>query len=230
MEETVVNSERQRSSYPAASLALCLRKAAQAAEALPALVGMPRGWATQDEMARALGYKGFEENSAPKGLVASLRHFELAERRADKRLRFKAELVSALADPDARARLIWQAWRRPAAYQALSALCAEDAAPPRQDLAQHLVDALGFRARPAALMAGNFLEDLALARSVRAHVEACDFLIGFSTPSGVGVRMASDRELSAGDYAYLEKALRERRLAMGSGPTPAQAPARTSQI
>lgn len=212
MEDTVVKSQRQRASYPAASLALCLKKSGQAAQALPSLTSIPRGWATQNEMAQALGYKGFEENSAPKGLIAALRHFELVESGGGKRLRFKAELVSALADVDARARLIWQAWRRPAAYQALRALCADDAEPERQDLAQHLIDTRGFHARPAALLAGNFLEDLALARSVRTHVEASDFLIGFSTPSGASVRLASDRELSSSDYAYLEKSLRERRL------------------
>lgn len=220
MDDTVVKNERQRASYPAASLALCLRKAAQAAQALPALVGIPRGWATQDEMAQAFGYKGFVGNSAPKGLIAALRHFELVERGGDKRLRFKAELVSALADVDARARLIWQVWRRPSAYQALRALCAEDAEPARQDLAQHLIDVRGFRTRPAALMAGNFLEDLALARSVSSHVEASDFLIGFSTPSGTAVRLASDRELTSSDYAYLEKALQERRLALSSVDAP----------
>lgn len=199
------------SSYPAASLGLCLKKAAMAADAVPALVGVPRLWATQDGFALACGYKGFDANSAPKGLIASMFHFGLVERDAQKRLRYKSELMSALADENARADLISKSVKRPKIHQALFSVFGSQTSPSRQEVSKHLIEACGFATRPAQIMASNFIEDLALLRSVANAPSAANFVDSVCTPSGAQVRIAADRELNAGDLAFIEKFLRLKR-------------------
>lgn len=199
------------SSYPAASLGLCLKKAALALEAMPLLSGVPRSWATQDALARACGYKGFDANSAPKGLIAAMSHFGLIERDAQKRLRFKTELIAAMADDDERAGLIAKAVVRPKIHQALLAVFGSQTAPSRQEVTKHLVEVCSFASRPAQIMASNFIEDLALLRSVSSSPAAANFVDSITTPLGAHVRIASDRELTGSDLAYIEKFLRLKR-------------------
>lgn len=199
------------SSYPAASLGLCLEKASLALDALPALGSVPRSWVTPDVLAQACGYKGFETNSAPKGLIAAMSHFSIVERSTDKKLRFKPELLSALAEESARAELIAKAFKRPKVYQTLFALFGSQTSPSRQDVTKHLTEACGFATRPAQIMASNFIDDLALRRSVDNVLSTADFVDSISTPSGTHVRIASDRELTAGDLVYVENFLRLKR-------------------
>lgn len=199
------------SSYPAASLGLCLKKAALALEAMPSLSGVPRAWVSQDALAEACGYKGFGANSAPKGLMAALSHFGLIERDAKKRLRFTAELIAAVSDGDERAGLIAKAVSRPKVHQALFAVFGSQTAPSRQEVAKHLVEERGFARRPAQIMASNFVEDLALSRSVSSSAAAANFVESITTPLGARVRIASDRELTGSDLAYIENFLRLKR-------------------
>ena len=204
-------SRNTPSSYPAASLGLCLKKAVLALEEMPTLGEIPRAWATQNDFALACGYKGFDANSAPKGLIAAMSHFGLIERDAQKRLRFKAELLSAMADDASRGGLIAKAVVRPKFYQALFAVFGAQPAPSRQEVTKHLVEACGFASRPAQIMASNFTEDLALLRSGTASPLAAENVESITTPSGAHVRIAFDRELSAGDLIYIEKFLRLKR-------------------
>lgn len=184
-----------------------------ALESLPQLGGVPRAWASPAELARACGYKGYGDNSAPKGIFGSMVHFDLVERGSDKKMRLRPEVVSALADEGARARLISLAIKRPAIHQALLARFGGGTIPARNEVAQHLMDDRGFASRPAQIMSGNFLDDLKLARSVEHRAEALEFMVAFSTPSGARVILASDQALDEADLVYLEQCLSERRQA-----------------
>lgn len=204
-------TRRMPSSYPATSLGLCLRKASMAVESMPSLQRVPRVWATQDEFAKACGYKGFDANSASKGLIAAMSHFGLIERDSLKRLRFKPELISALNNDDDRAQLIAKVVKRPKIHQALFAIFGSQTSPSRQDVTKHLAEACGFAGRPSQIMASNFIEDLALLRSVATVAAAAEHVDSLTTPSGAHIRIASDRELSSTDLAFIEKYLRLKR-------------------
>lgn len=198
-------SRHAPASYPAASLSLCLKKAALALDALPQL--KEKAWVSQEEFARACGYKGFDGNSAPKGLIAALSHFGLIDRDAQKRIRFGSELSLALGDEASRSELIGKAVRRPKIHQALFAAFGAQSAPSRQDVGEHLIDKCGFAGRPAQIMASNFLEDLALSRSVEpvGMASASGVVERIVTPSGAQLSLVSDKELSAEDWAYVER-------------------------
>lgn len=200
-------SRHAPASYPAASLSLCLKKAALALDALPQL--KEKAWATQEDFAKACGYKGFDGNSAPKGLIAALSHFGLIDRDAQKRIRFGSELSQALGSESARSELIAKAVRRPKIHQALFSAFGASPSPSRHEVGEHLIDKCDFAGRPAQIMASNFLEDLALSRSVEgpnvAQPPAGGALERILTPSGAQLSLISDKELSAEDWAYVER-------------------------
>lgn len=203
---TEKKSRHAPASYPAASLSLCLKKSALALDALPQL--KEKAWVSQEEFARACGYKGFDGNSAPKGLIAALSHFGLIDRDAQKRIRFGAELSQALGEDSARSELIVKAVRRPKIHQALFGAFGAQAAPSRQEVGEHLIEKCGFAGRPAQIMASNFLEDLALSRSVEpaaAPALAGEFVERIMTPSGAQLSLVADKELSTEDWAYVER-------------------------
>jgi hypothetical protein len=76
------------------------------------------------------------------------------------------------------------------------------------------MEACGFASRPAQIMASNFIEDLALLRSVSGNAAAADFVDSVSTPGGAHVRIASDRELTSTDLAFLERFIKLKRESM----------------
>lgn len=192
-------------SYPAASLSLCLKKAALAMEQEPGL--KERGWKTQEDFAKACGYKGFDGNSAPKGLIAALTHFGLIERDAQKRIRYTTDLVTGLQEEAARSELIAKAIKRPKIHQALFASFGSKSNPSRQDVSKHLIDRCGFASRPAQIMASNFLEDVALMRSVEPSKETVsgEFVERISAPSGARLTISSTQKLTSQDIVFLEK-------------------------
>lgn len=201
-------SRHAPASYPAASLSLCLKKAGLALDALPQLKN--KAWVSQEEFAQACGYKGFDGNSAPKGLIAALSHFGLIDRDAQKRIRFGAELSLALQDDEARSELIGKAVKRPKIHQALFGAFGALPSPSRHDVSQHLTEKCDFAGRPAQIMASNFLEDLALSRSVEPAGSSIssEFVEKILAPSGALLTIASDKELQAQDWVYIERFIR----------------------
>ena len=209
-------SSRRASSYPAVSLGSCLKKSQCALESLPSLSGVPRAWVTRKDLAQAFGYKGFEDNSAPKGLLSAMTHFGLLECDAQKRVRFVAELIAALSDEDEKASFISKVVVRPKIHQALFAEFGSQIKLSRQQVAKHLTETCGFSARPAQMMAFNFIEDAALLRSISSTPAAARYVESITTPQGARVRVASDQELTSSDLAYIEKVLRLKREGMSA--------------
>lgn len=201
-------------SYPAASLSLCLRKASLSCESDEAIAR--RDWVSQEDFAKACGYKGFEGNSAPKGLIAALAHFGLIERDAQKRVRLSQELRGSQGSESARAELIAKAIRRPKAHQALLSVFGAQAAPSKSEIAKNLMERMNFAQRPAQIMASNFQEDLALLRSVEplsaasgSHAGANgEFVERIIAPSGAELSIVSSKPLNAQDWGFIERYMR----------------------
>ena len=200
-------SRHASSSYPAASLSFCLKKAALANETLPGLTqGIPRLWAPQDVFSKACGYSGFETNSAAKGLIASLTHFGLIEN-SQKKIRYRPDLISALIDENSLSILVKKCVKKPKIYQELiethqkKFLC-------KDEIKKDLIELYNYAPRSAQILSANFIEDLALLKSVSTQKEAFSFTRTFKTPTGTCVTISSDKLLTKEDVAFISQHLK----------------------
>lgn len=155
------------SSYPAISLSLCLKKAKAMLE------GMARSdkYLPAEDFANLAGYSGFARNSAPKGFLAALSHFGLVEREPrTKAIRFSQGLRSlAWEERSQKAVVVGEALIRPQKYQLL--LKSFEGAAPTREECERLLREDGLTERPAKMLAGFFIADLALAESLGVNWE-----------------------------------------------------------
>jgi hypothetical protein len=173
-EDLAANSATERgfgrakpASYPAVSLSLCLKKARAMIEAQ----GREQAdrYQSAKTLARLAGYKGFENNSAPKGFLAALSHFGLLEKDPGTR---EARLARELRELDwsneaQLAAVVARAMRRPSIHQAALREFGATRMPERDELRAFLVRK-GLSERPASVLAACMLDDWALAASCGA--------------------------------------------------------------